>query len=248
MNLFQSELKYYLRSPIIWVIMSLTAFLSGWSFLMSVDIFTAMQIKFVGMSDAPTLLQGIVTPVITAQTKVQLLIIAIIGGLSFARLNTNNGWSMIVSNQLNEWEIVRQKYLANLVVVFLFVLPVVLSIMVLAYVANLDFLVIIVVIMSLLLFIMWMLAIALLLSCLVDNSGFAILLCIVVFIFLWLLSQSTTNVEWGKNWIQVISPFYHFKQINNEVINMASIFFFVCGTFLSLSLTRLRLLHKRYTI
>ncbi|MCF6288378.1 MAG: hypothetical protein L3J53_03970 [Proteobacteria bacterium] len=248
MTLFQAELKYYLRSPIIWLIVTLMAFISAWSFLLSIEIFTSLQVKFSGMSDAPTILQGIIYPVLAAQSKIIIVVVAIIAGLSFARLNNNHAWILLLGAQRSELKIVWQKYIAILLVSLIFIAPAILAIICLSVIVGLDFLPILVVILGLLLLLMWLLSVAMLLSSLVNNTGFAVLLVIVVFMVFWLMSQATLGQEWGKNWLQVLSPFYHFQQFMSNQLTYAAIFYFFSGIFLGLWATKLRLMHKRYSL
>lgn len=248
MNIYQAELKYFLRSPIIWLIMALTAFVSAWSFLLSIELFSSLQVKFAGMSDAPTISQGILLPVIAAQAKILMVVIAIIGGLSFSRLHNNNGWSLIMGAQYSEWKTLKQKYLAALLVTFLFIFPAILAIVSLTIIANSQILAVVFASLGLLFLLMWLLALAMFISSLVENTGFAILLCLVVFLVLWLLSIASLGQEWGKNWIQVFSPFYHFQQFSQSKIPYASWFYFLTGTVLSLWATKIRIIHKRYSL
>lgn len=200
------------------------------------------------MSDAPTITRGIVFPLISAQSKLLILIVSIIAGLSFSRLSHNNSWSIISNSQLSDWKIILQKYMAILVIVLIFMLPAIGTIISLMLLTNIQLLPVFIALFGLVLLLLWMLALALLISSWVNNTGFAILMCMVVFMLLWLLSQSTIDAQWGKNWIQVFSPFYHFKQFSSDYISMASVVYFMAGTFLSLLVTKIRLIHKRYTL
>lgn len=248
MTLYQAELKYYLRSPVIWLIVAVSAFIAAWSFLLSIELFTTLQVKFAGMSDAPTIVQGIVFPLLSAQSKILIIIVAIVAGLSFSRLSNNNSWSLITSAQMSDWKIIQHKYLAVLFVCLIFILPAIVAILSLMFIVGLQILPVFIALVGLLLLLLWMLALGLLLSSLVNNTGFAILLCIVSFMLLWLLSQSAIDAEWGKNWIQVFTPFYHFKQFTTDTISWASVFYFLTGTVLFLWMTKIRLMQKRYCL
>ncbi len=248
MTLYQAELKYYLRSPVIWLIVAVSAFISAWSFLLAIELFTTLQVKFAGMSDAPTIIQGIVFPLLSAQSKILIIIVAIIAGLSFSRLSHNQSWSLITSAQMPGWKIIQHKYLAVLFVCLIFILPAIVALLSLMFITGLQILPVFIALVGLLLLLLWMLALGLLLSSLVNNTGFAILLCIVSFMLLLLLSQSTIDAQWGKNWIQVFTPYYHFKQFTTDYIPLASIFYFVMGTVLFLWMTKIRLIQKRHCL
>lgn len=248
MNLFQAELKYYLRSPIIWVILALSAFISAWSFLLSVEIFTTLQVKFVGMSDAPTIANGIIYPLIGAQSKILIIIVSIIGGLSFARYSETISSHLISNSQLSASQVIKHKFMALLLISFLFIFPTIAAIVSLVFMTKIHIFTISVAILGLLLLMIWMLALALLISSFVKNTGFSILLCIVVFLGLLLLSQSSFDNSWGKNWIQVFSPFYHFKQFTNDYVPYSSLMYFIVGSLLSLWLAKIRFVHNRYML
>lgn len=246
MNIFQAELKYFLRSPLIWLVLAISAFITAWSFLLIMDLFTSLQVKFANMSDAPSITQGIVFPLITAQAKILILVMSIIGGLSFARLTDANGWSLLIAAQCSELKITIHKYLALLVVVFIFILPALLAVFSLVFLADIELWPVLLAIIGLCLLLMWMAAVSMLISSFVNNSGFAILLNLVFFMLLWLFSQSFKDGSFGKNWIEVLSPYYHFIQFQSSYISMASLFYFMFGTGLVLWFVRLRLVHRRY--
>lgn len=248
MNVFQAELKYFLRSPLIWLVLAVSAFISAWSFLLTLDLFTSLQVKFATMSDAPNITQGIVFPLLTAQSKILMLVIAIVGGLSFARLADANGWSLLISAQCSDMKIIMHKYLALLVVMFIFVVPLLLAIISLVLLSDIELWPVLLAMAGLFLLLMWMGAISMLLSSFVNNSGFAILLNLVFFMLLWLFSQSANDGSYGKNWIEVLSPYYHFVQFQSSYISLASLLYFVAGTVFILGFVRIRLVHKRYSL
>jgi ABC-type transport system involved in multi-copper enzyme maturation permease subunit len=248
MTLRQAELKYYLRSPIIWLILAFTAFISAWSFLLSIDVFTTLQVKFAGMSDAPTITQGIIIPMLLAQSKLLIIVVAIIAGLSFARLSDNNSWFLLTSSQLSEWDIIYHKYSALLIIVLIFILPTLLALGCLSFITGVQFAPLALAILGLLLLLMWMSALTMLISSFVNNSGFSILLCLFVLLFLWVLSQSAVEFEWGKNWLQALTPFYHFNKFSSDYISFSSLFYFVIGTGINLWLIKIRLIQKRYVL
>jgi ABC-type transport system involved in multi-copper enzyme maturation permease subunit len=248
MTLCQAELKYYLRSPIMWLILAFTAIISAWSFLLSIDVFTTLQVKFAGMSDAPTITQGIIIPMLLAQSKLIIAVVAIIAGLSFSRLSDNGSWFLITNSQLSEWQIIYQKYSALLLITIIFILPTILALGCLCLLTSVQFVPMALSMLGLLLLIMWMAALTMWISSFVNNSGFSILLCLFVLLFLWVLSQSSVESEWGKNWLQVLSPFYHFNRFNSDYLSFSSLFYFVFGTVINLYLIKIRLIQKRYLL
>ncbi len=245
MTIFTAELKYFLRSPLIWLVAALFAFVSAWSFLMAIELFTALQIKFAGMSDAPTITVGIIFPVIATLAKLSLLVVAIVGGLGFSRYSHNNGWSMINAHCGTDFIFVWKKFSACLLVCSIFLLPAISAVLVLALMAHIPIITVFIALFGLLLLIMWMLAGVLFLSSLSNNAGFAILLSLVVLIFLWSLSTSSLDASWGKNWLQVLSPHYHFLSFLSSSITYASVFYFLCGQMIFLYACTQRLAHRR---
>lgn len=248
MTIFQAELTYYFRSPIIWIIAALSAFISAWSMLMAIDIFVSMQVKFASMTDAPTILQGVIFPVVSAQAKLLLLIVPIIAGLSFSRLHNNNGWSLINMYALSEIQLILQKYLAVLLVCFVFIFPTFISVIILVFMTNISLFPIFCAFIGLLLMLFWMLGLCLYISSLVSNSGFAILLSIVTLFILWMLSFSGLDIQWGKNWIQVFSPHYHYRQFLSTYLSVSSLYFFIVGVLFWVWAIKIRLIHMRYRL
>ena len=248
MSIFHAELKYYLRSPIIWFIAAISAFLSAWSFLMGIELFTAMQVKFAGMTDAPTIVEGIIFPIISAQAKLFLLVVPIIAGLSFSRLSNNNGWSMVNVYALSELSFINQKYLACFLVTLLFIIPTFFAVILLSFMTKISLLPVFFGMSGLFLLLLWTLGLCMYISSLVSNSGFAILLCLVVLLMLWVLYYSGVDSQWGKNWIQVVSPNYHFRRFFSSYLPYSSILYFVAGIFFSLWAIKTRVIHKRYLL
>jgi len=245
MTIFTAELKYFLRSPLIWLVAALFAFISAWSFLMAIELFITMQINYAGMSNPPTIAQGIIFPVIATVAKLSLLIVAIIAGLSFSRYSQNNAWSMVNAYCKNDFIFVWYKFLACFLICLLFIAPSLFAVFVLSILAQISLSSVLLSSMGMLLLLMWMISLVLFLSSLSHNSGFAILLSLIVLVLLWSLSTGSLDASWGKNWLQTFSPQYHFHQFMSSSISFASVFYFVSGIVLFLFATKQRLAHKR---
>lgn len=243
-----AELNYFKRSTLMWFVMALFGFVSAWSLLMTMEVFANVQVKFAGMSDAPTLYQGIIYPVIAMQAKLMILLVSIVAGLSYSRLGQYNAWSLLLTAHCSEFLIVQHKYWATVLVACFFVLPLFLALMCLSFFAKMAVLPVLVSLFGLSLLILWMLALCHYLSSLVTNAGFAVLLCAMVLMLFLMLSQSASSASWGKNWLQVFSPFYHFQRFNSDTFSLVSVFYFVSNISLFLWLTTIRLRHKRYSL
>lgn len=246
MSLLKLEITYFLRSPVIWIIVALMAFITAWSFLLAVELFTSMQVQFAGMSDAPTIMQGIVFPVIFAQAKLSILIVSIVAGLSFSRLHNDNGWFLILSSPQSGFSTVIQKYFAILTIIGVFLIPFVSAMCFMYMLSDISSYQLFVAFSGLILLNLWMSAFAILISAFINNSGFSILLNMVLLFGMWGMSASVLDDSWGKNWLQTLSPQYHFKQFLAENLSLSSVYFFVSGIVILLWLTSLRLHNKRY--
>lgn len=232
----------------IWVVMAVFAFVSAWFFLMSTELFMTIQTRFAGMSDAPTVMSGIVFPMITMQAKLSVFIVSIISGLSFSRLQHENGWFLILSNPQSEILTVGQKYIAGLFVSILFQMPLIFALGFLGFQSTLPFLPLSIALAGLFFLIAWMAAFALFISTWVNNSGFSILLNIIGLLALWSLSNSVLDSSWGKNWMGLLSPQYHFRQYLTDKLALESIYYFLMGTAVLLFAASVRLQHRRYKL
>ncbi len=248
MNLFKAELSFYLRSPVIWIIMALVALFSAWSMLMSVEVFTGVQVKFANMADAPSITQGVFYPIISSQVLVMVFVVAIVGGLSFSRLSQNNAWVLLIGSQKSDWINVLHKYSALITVVLLFLLPGLLAICTLLLMTEVPLIPIIIALFGLLLLMMWMLALSLFISSLVNNTGFAILLNLLILSVLFYFSQSVLGDQWGKSWLQSLSGFSHFSLFLSPTIGLSSLLYFIFGTLVFLMAATARISHKRYQL
>ena len=248
MNLFKAELSFYLRSPVIWIIMALVALFSAWSMLMSVEVYTGVQVKFANMADAPSITQGVFYPIISSQVLVMVFVVAIVGGLSFSRLSQNNAWVLLIGSQKSDWINVLHKYSALITVVLLFLLPGLLAIYTLLLMTEVPLIPIIIALLGLLLLMMWMLALSLFISSLVNNTGFAILLNLLILSVLFYFSQSVLGDQWGKSWLQSLSGFSHFSLFLSPTIGLSSLLYFIFGTLVFLMAATARISHKRYQL
>jgi ABC-type transport system involved in multi-copper enzyme maturation permease subunit len=245
MTPFQAELKYYLRSPLIWLVATVFAFVSAWSFLLLFDLYIQNQVKFAGMSDAPSVYEGIIFPAIQTQAKLMIVVVSILGGLSFARLYQNNAWSFVQHSQHSEIKIIINKFMAVFTVSILFLVPLFVASALLMFFANLPLLPLLIACLGLLMLLFWMLSLSLLISSLSQNSGFAILMSLILLIMLWMLSQTSLDATWGKSWIVSFSPQYHFKQFFSAYLSYASLFYFASGTMILLFACQIRIIQKR---
>ena len=200
------------------------------------------------MSDAPTITQEILTPYLSSQAKILVFITSIIGGLSFSRLNHNNGWELLHGAQRSAFKLMVQKYLALVVVCLLFITPALLATVSLIIVSLNPWLQVVILMLGLVLLMLWMLALTMMLSSFVKNSGFAILLSLIVLMTLLLITQSSLGDEWGKNWLQLFSPFFHFIQLSKNRIPITSIYYFLFGIIMFLWIAKIRIVHKRHTL
>jgi ABC-type transport system involved in multi-copper enzyme maturation permease subunit len=244
-NLFQAELKYFLRSPMIWLVAALFAFMTAWSFLLLLDLFNQNQVKFAGMSDAPNLYEGIVFPAFQTQAKLMMVVAAILGGLSFSRLYQNNAWSFIQQSQISTHRMILNKMAALVLVSVIFIFPLLVASLLLIGFNDLNLFPFIIISCGFMLLTFWMLAVSMFISSLSHNSGFAILLSLVFLILLWILSQSNLDASWGKNWIVSFSPQYHFNQFFASYLSYASVFYFIFSSIILLWLCQIRVIQKR---
>ncbi len=245
MTLYQAELKYYLRSGLIWFVAAIFAFISAWSFLLLLDLYNQNQVKFAGMTDAPNIYEGIIFPAIQTQAMLMIVVVSILGGLCFARLYQNNGWSFIQQSQHSEIKIILNKFMAVFTVSILFIIPLLIASLLLVFFTNLSILPLLIASLGLILLLFWMLSWSLFISSLSQNLGFAILMSLILLIMFWMLSQTSLDASWGKNWIISFSPQYHFQQFFGSYLSYASLFYFGFGTLILLLACQIRIIQKR---
>lgn len=245
MNHFQAEKVYFFRKPLIFVIFALLSLTFSWGFLSLIDVFQANQIKFSGMTDAPSVLEAVVFQALQWQVKLLLVLCSIIGGLTYARWNQNNLHSFYLQSSQSTPHWVLSKFAFAIFLMLIFSLPSLLQIFYVYVKAEQFSIRIVSALCGWLLVLAWMIAFTQFISSLLKNSAFAILLNIVVLGFSWFIGFSLTDNSWGKNWIQVLSPSYQFQQFLTVQISLASVVYFLFGIGILLLATTLVLKHRR---
>lgn len=229
---YQKELKYLWGRPRLWLILSVLAFVVSWLFLHMLDRYMALQPELLKLSAPPDVTTALLQPLSQTLIKVMLLVVAVTAGNAIAQERQEGTLNYVLRanhNRLSRLPIVA-KFISHL---WLIVFPLLLLALVaglLSMAAEVDWLLVFSMMLAMVLCCVWLIALALWLSSLSNQSGFAVLMTLVVFIALWVMGGQSVLDEYGINWLNVILPKQHVNWLSQGQINLSSIIYFIGGT------------------
>jgi len=245
-KLYDKERKALWGRAGVWVILAVLSFIVCWLFLHMLDRYMALQPELLKLSAPPTVSDALLLPLSQNLIKVMLLVVAVTAGTSFSQerqqhtifylLRTTRPWYRSLS---------MEKFKAHMWLLLFPWLILVTSAVFLSMAGHVNWLQVLAMMLALLLCTAWLVAMALWLSVKVNQVGFAVLLCLVVFAGLWILAGQEIMSEYGVNWINLLLPVQHFNWLLEGQINPASLLYFIGGTLLWLSWADYQLQHLR---
>lgn len=235
-GLYQKECKTLWRQSRLWLIMAALAFLISWLFLHMLDRYLALQPELLKLSAPPNLTDALLLPLSHNLVKVLLLLVSVTAGTAVAEERQSGTVTMLLRAQRRHWyqSVVMCKFRSHL---WLLLFPV-LILLVVAVMLSLGGVInwwqVGVMLLGWLLFGSWLIAVALWLSSLTRQTGFAVLLCLVVLSGLWVVGGQAVFDEYGINWLNLMLPEHHLNGLFNSHLNISSVLYFIGGAALFL--------------
>jgi ABC-type transport system involved in multi-copper enzyme maturation permease subunit len=245
MNLLQRDLVLMLRKPSYWLVLAVMAFLLGWIALVMTDMVLSRQAGSDLVAEV-SLARSLMAPFFTVVSLFSLAITALLAGQLVSAERSEKTLMALLESGIGDSRVLAQKYLAMLLLVTPVLLPVGVVLLGWSQAGQLEGWLIFWNLLAWWLLEIWFAAGMLWLALNVSQGGLAALLGLVLLALLWLMGQSGTGQDWGKNWIQAFSPRFHFELIQHGLLPVSSLLYFVIGALLLFllalwSLKRMRL-------
>jgi len=242
-SFYQKEQKNLWGRARLWLILAVLSFVVSWLFLHMLDRYLALQPELLKLSAPPSITEALLIPLSQNLIKIMLLVVAVTAGNSVAQERQDGTVNYVLRIPVRQglnYPIV-DKFKSHM---WLVVFPVLMTIMVAGLLrlgAEIDWLMVFALILAMVLCCAWLIALALWLSSLTNQSGFAVLLTLVVFMMLWVIGGQTALDDYGINWLNLVLPEQHFNWLSHGQINLSSLLYFMGGTGLFLWMAHCRI-------
>ncbi len=246
MNLFGKEIRLLMRTPGVWLMLAVLLFTVNWVFWQMLDAFLQQQVEWADLPQAPTVLDALASPYALSVAQALLLLVALLTGLSFAQEKQQGTLALLLCSGRSDgyllWHKAAAAWCIGALMCALFISTLMILLdgggqLPLAWLGWLS--------LGCVLLLLWLVALGLWLSLLCQSGATAVLLNVVVFIGLWMLGHNQLSAEWGTSWMQVASPYHHFKLWSQGRFSWTSLWYFVVGAAVFLAAARLQMKRVR---
>ncbi len=245
-KLYDKERKALWGRAGVWIILAALSFIVSWLFLHMLDRYMALQPELLKLAAPPTVTDALLVPLSQNLIKIMLLVVAVTAGTSFAQeRQLQTVFYLLRTERPLYHSVAMEKFKAHLWLLLFPGLILLTTAIFLSLAGQVNWLQVLAMMLALLLCTAWLVALALCLSVRVNQAGFAVLLCLVVFAGLWILAGQELIGEYGVNWINLLLPVQHFNWLLEGQINPASLLYFIGGTLLWLSWANFQLQQLR---
>lgn len=233
---YRKEHKNLWGRPRLWLILSVLTFVIGWLFLHMLDRYLALQPELLRLSAPPDIHEALLMPLNQNLIKVMLLLVAVTAGSCVAQERQTGTLDYILRIAAKPWYRlpVMDKFKSHL---WLVLFPCAILIVVAGLLSpggSVNIIMLIAQLLAMVLCCAWLIALAIWLSSMSNQSGFAVLLTLVVFVLIWVLGEQSVWDDYGINWLNVVLPEQHFSWLSRGQINLASLLYFIGGAVLFL--------------
>ena len=231
-SFYHKEQKNLWGRARVWLILAVLSFVVSWLFLHMLDRYLALQPELLQLSAPPNITEALLLPLSQNLIKVMLLVVAVTAGNSVAQERQDGTVNYILRAPVKAWFNlpIMDKFKSHLWLVAFPVLMLIIVAGLLDLGAEIDWLMVFALSLAMVLCCAWLIGLALWLSSLSNQSGFAVLLTLVVFMVLWIIGGQSALDDYGINWLNLILPEQHFNWLSQGQINLSSLLYFIGGT------------------
>ena len=246
-SIYTKDLKVLWRSPVTWVVMAALSFILAWLFWQMLDQYVGLQDSFAALPNPPTVTQSLWTPYVLMVAKVMMLFMALSGSLAVAQERAQNTLWYLLINRSSCFSVVWAKFKAQWMVLLLLWLHLAIAAGLLFNGGALNWPQVAIAVMGFTLFMLWLMALGILISSHCQSTGTAVLLSLVVFVAMWMLGGDMAGEEYGLNWLKLFSPQAHLKWFCAGELSLSSLVYFLggCSCFLWLTTQQLTALRNQ---
>ncbi|MCW8870548.1 MAG: hypothetical protein OQK49_07570 [Proteobacteria bacterium] len=247
-SFYHKEQKNLWGRARVWLILAALSFVVSWLFLHMLDRYLALQPELLQLSVPPDMAEALLTPLSQNLIKVMLLVVAVTAGNSVAQERQEGTLDYILRVPARHWFNVAiiDKFKSHMWLVVFPVLMIIIVAGLLDLGAEVNWFMVLALILAMVLCCGWLISLALWLSSLSNQSGFAVLLTLVVFMVLWVIGGQPVLDDYGINWLNLVLPEQHFNWLSQGQINLSSLLYFIGGSGLFLWLAHCQIEHVKW--
>jgi ABC-2 type transport system permease protein len=236
------ELRSLFAMPSTWFILAVLQFIFAWFFLARLEAFLEIQPQLAQLANPPGVTTTVAAPMFNTVALLLMMLVPMFTMRLIAEERRNQTLTLLLSAPLSGRHIVLGKFLGLLIFLVVLMAGVPLMVYTLALGTDLDHGLILSNILGLLLLTASYIALGLYISALTTQPIIAAIGAFAVLIGLWLadIGAAAEDSPWHS-----ISPFNHFQNFNNGLLDSSDITFFVLFTAFFLLLTMKRLHNNR---
>jgi ABC-2 type transport system permease protein len=236
------ELRSLFAMPSTWFILAVLQFIFAWFFLARLEAFLEIQPQLAQLANPPGVTTTIAAPMFNTVALLLMMLVPMFTMRLIAEERRNQTLALLLSAPLSGRHIVLGKFLGLLIFLVLLMTGVPLMLCTLALGTDLDHGLLLSNILGLLLLTASYIALGLYISALTTQPIIAAIGAFAVLIGLWLadIGAAAEDSPWHS-----ISPFNHFQNFNNGLLDSSDAAFFVLFTAVFLLLTMKRLHNNR---
>ena len=236
------ELRSLFATPSTWFILAALQFIFAWFFLARLEAFLEIQPQLAQLANPPGVTTTVAAPMFNTVGLLLMMLVPMFTMRLIAEERRNQTLSLLLSAPLSGRHIVLGKFLGLLIFLAVLMAGVPLMLYTLALGTDLDHGLLLSNILGLLLLTASYIALGLYISALTTQPIIAAIGAFAVLIGLWLadIGAAVEDSPWHS-----ISPFNHFQNFNNGLLDSSDAAFFVLFTAVFLLLTMKRLDNNR---
>ena len=228
--------------PSTWFILAVLQFIFAWFFLARLEAFLEIQPQLAQLANPPGVTTTVAAPMFNTVALLLMMLVPMFTMRLIAEERRNQTLALLLSAPLSGRHIVLGKFLGLLIFLVVLMTGVPLMLCTLALGTDLDHGLLLSNILGLLLLTASYIALGLYISALTTQPIIAAIGAFAVLIGLWLadIGAAAEDSPWHS-----ISPFNHFQNFNNGLLDSSDVAFFVLFTAVFLLLTMKRLHNNR---
>ncbi len=228
-SLTKKDLKSIWRGPLMWLVLAVLSFISAWLMWQMLDRYVSLQASFSALPNPPNITNALWQPFVITLAQLMLLPVALTTALALAQERAQNTMWYLLINRQSLLPVIWAKFKAQLLIMGFVWLMMLVSALLLRSGGELNGWLIISSFVGITLFLIWLIALGMMVSAASQSTGTAVLMNLLVFVLFWLLGRETVSQDYGLNWLQLLSPVHHLKWFCAGEISLSSLMYFLGG-------------------
>jgi ABC-2 type transport system permease protein len=231
-TIYRKELKSFFYSPVAYIIMVVFLIITGWFF--TSNLFVMGLVSMRGVFDVIPFILLFFIPAITMR--------------SFSEEKKSGTIELLLTKPVTDMEIVVGKFISNVVLTALTILPTVVYVVSLSFLGRLDFGAIITAYIGVILMCSIYISIGLFASSLTENQVVAFIISFLMIFALFMLNKVLMFMPtFLVTILEYISSDYHFLSISRGVLDTRTLIYYFSGILIFLLLTKTSLEKRKWS-